>query len=472
MQESEALEFWGDLLERKHARVSRQELHRLYEWGRGRGFFPTPDEALRPEAWSLLGECLMEVLETEYDVEIARLFVQLKLFEGAALRSASPSSQSSRAVSPIPHGDGGLEEGGVILSDRELLSEPELQLPREITPTPPSPVAAPGGLSPPGSGVGLRGAGRAPGPSQLLGQQGSGAPASPGPVPAVPAPGRRWGGTEEPLLHAFPALEGDGDPGARPPLFFDRDSVTVWCPCCGTPIACPVKPARAAQPAPASGLAPGRGALTTSPPAPPVEGARGVDATGGGAPVGFSLDPAPAGGRTAPLRAGTAVPAVGVRPAAGTLLGAVPGPPLPTPAVATAGSAGLPAAGGTAPAAAELLLPSPPESIPGGQALPGCVCAAEPLERSPAAGAAALQAGSSPAGPGAGPVSAAGPAPPPFPAASAAAAADAGVFTFSASGTRPGCSRSLIGVKGPALLVLPPQPGGHFPPVRKADCCC
>ncbi|XP_063280791.1 skin secretory protein xP2-like [Prinia subflava] len=391
--------------------------------------------------------------------------VKWKLFVEAAFRSAPPSSQSSRAVSPIPKWGGELGDGEVILSDPEVLSEAGLQLPREEISTPPSLVASPGGLSPPGSGVGLRGAGRAPGPSELLGQQGGGARASPGPVPSVPAPG-----TVEPLLHAFPALEGDGDPGARPPALFDQDSVTVWCPCCGTPIACPVKPAGAAQPALASGLAPGGAALATSPPAPPAEGARGVDAPGGGAPVGFSLDPAPAGGRTAPLRSGTAVPAVGVRPAAGTLLGAVPGPPLPTPAVATAGSAGLPAAGGTAPAAAELLLPSPPESIPGGQALPGCVRAADPFERSPAAGAAALQAGSSPAGAGAAPASAAEPAPPPFPAASAAPAADAGVFKFSASGDtagmRPVFDRSkgprTVGSSSTAWWTLPPS-GGSTP---------
>ncbi|RMC08192.1 hypothetical protein DUI87_14432 [Hirundo rustica rustica] len=62
----------------------------------------------------------------------------------------------------------------------------------------------------------------------------------------------------------------------------------------------------------------------------------------------------------------------------------------------------------------------------------------EPSDRSPAAGAAALLAGSSPAADAVGLVPVAGPALPPLPAASVAAAVDAEVFKFSANGDTAG----------------------------------
>ncbi|RMC04172.1 hypothetical protein DUI87_18991 [Hirundo rustica rustica] len=100
----------------------------------------------------------------------------------------------------------------------------------------------------------------------------------------------------------------------------------------------------------------------------------------------------------------------------------------------------------------ELLSPSLPERSPSFPAEPGCVPAAEPFDRSPAADAVALLAGSSPAEDAAGPAPVAGPAPPPLPAANVTAAAGAGVFKFSANGDTAGMWPVFDMSKGPCAV--------------------
>ncbi|RMC20067.1 hypothetical protein DUI87_00913 [Hirundo rustica rustica] len=193
-----------------------------------------------------------------------------------------------------------------------------------------------------------------------------------------------------------------------------------------------------------SALPPGPGpeaaALAASAPTPPAA-ARGGDAAKGRAPVGPSAG-------AAPMRRLTASPCSGVggaagsHPPAGPLLGGVPDTPPPAPAPWAAGGARRAGRGsGTAssnelPAGTNAALPvteaqslPPPERNTSSTAAPGCVSAAEPSDRSLAAGA-----GSSAAEDVAGLAPVAGPTPPPLPAASVAVATGGEVFKFSVNG--------------------------------------
>ncbi|XP_058280394.1 uncharacterized protein LOC131378806, partial [Hirundo rustica] len=62
--------------------------------------------------WRLLGDCMLDCLDIEYDEDIAELLLQLKLFERAVFKS---TPYSSKAESPSPKRDGELGGDGVVI---------------------------------------------------------------------------------------------------------------------------------------------------------------------------------------------------------------------------------------------------------------------------------------------------------------------------------------------------------------------
>ncbi|RMC00741.1 hypothetical protein DUI87_22424 [Hirundo rustica rustica] len=188
-----------------------------------------------------------------------------------------------------------------------------------------------------------------------------------------------------------------------------------------------MEPVGVAHPTLPSGLGLEGSALATSAPVPPVEGTRGVDSTGGGVLVSFSLDPTLMGRWTTLLRSGVVVPAVGLRLPSGALLRVVLDTLLSAPAPWATVEDGAHGAGrDSSMASSDGLLAGASATLAVAKLLPRLRLNV------------ALLAGSSSAVDGAAPAAAAGPAPPLLPAASAMAAVGAGVFTFSANGTTAG----------------------------------
>ncbi|RMC20621.1 hypothetical protein DUI87_01473 [Hirundo rustica rustica] len=122
------------------------------------------------------------------------------------------------------------------------------------------------------------------------------------------------------------------------------------------------------------------------------------------------------------------------------------------------------------PAVAEVPSPSLPECSPSFPAAPGCVPATEPFDRSLAASAVVLLAGSSPAEDAAGPAAAVGPALPPLPAVSVTAAAGARVFKFSANGDTAGMRPVLDKSKGPHTVGSSSTAWWTLPPCQVTVC--